>query len=258
MPQEKVKKIHLIYGCIAAVLIVAVGIALILSCLDIYHSGPRPYNPESIGVRFDQIAVLVYVCIAVILGGIVLNLLLPLEKKRPKAIRDDMAVLNRLKEKAGVLDDVNARAARKEVTLRRTLRLVTALVFVGLMVYPAIYFMDATHFTIVNLNQDIAKAVTVALIPAVIGLLLCFGCSMLESKSIQREVRIYKNVIAANKVQTASPAATPEGKKTWLVPVRCVILAAAICFIIIGVFNGGAKDVLDKAVAICTECIGLG
>nr|WP_251616997.1 CD1871A family CXXC motif-containing protein [Pumilibacter muris] len=32
----------------------------------------------------------------------------------------------------------------------------------------------------------------------------------------------------------------------------------AVSFIIAGIFNGGARDVLIKAVNICTECIGLG
>ena len=31
-----------------------------------------------------------------------------------------------------------------------------------------------------------------------------------------------------------------------------------IVFIVLGVMNGGLRDVLVKAVNICTECIGLG
>jgi len=39
---------------------------------------------------------------------------------------------------------------------------------------------------------------------------------------------------------------------------RLGILAVAAVFIVLGVVNGGARDVLVKAVNICTECIGLG
>ena len=39
---------------------------------------------------------------------------------------------------------------------------------------------------------------------------------------------------------------------------RLLILCAAIVFILLGVMNGGAYDVLVKAINICTECIGLG
>ncbi|MBO5327652.1 MAG: thioredoxin [Clostridia bacterium] len=34
--------------------------------------------------------------------------------------------------------------------------------------------------------------------------------------------------------------------------------AVAVTFIVLGVFNGGAKDVLLKAIKICMECVGLG
>ncbi|MCR5343420.1 MAG: thioredoxin [Butyrivibrio sp.] len=40
--------------------------------------------------------------------------------------------------------------------------------------------------------------------------------------------------------------------------VRLTVLALAIIFIIIGIFNGSMSDVLIKASKICTECIGLG
>ena len=37
-----------------------------------------------------------------------------------------------------------------------------------------------------------------------------------------------------------------------------ILLIAAVCLLAAGVFNGSAKDVLGKAVNVCTECIGLG
>ena len=36
------------------------------------------------------------------------------------------------------------------------------------------------------------------------------------------------------------------------------LFAAALLLIVLGVLNGGARDVLAKAVRICSECIGLG
>ena len=36
------------------------------------------------------------------------------------------------------------------------------------------------------------------------------------------------------------------------------VLAAAVVFIILGVMNCSMKDVLVKAIKICTECVGLG
>ncbi len=39
---------------------------------------------------------------------------------------------------------------------------------------------------------------------------------------------------------------------------RIVLLIAAVCLLAAGMCNGSARDVLGKAVNICTECIGLG
>ena len=39
---------------------------------------------------------------------------------------------------------------------------------------------------------------------------------------------------------------------------RVALLALSVLLIVVGIFNGGAEDVLQKAINICTECIGLG
>lgn len=40
--------------------------------------------------------------------------------------------------------------------------------------------------------------------------------------------------------------------------VRAVIIVGAAALILAGIANGGARDVLYKAITICTECVGLG
>ena len=39
---------------------------------------------------------------------------------------------------------------------------------------------------------------------------------------------------------------------------RAALYAVAVVLIVLGVMNGGLRDVLVKAINICTECIGLG
>ena len=48
----------------------------------------------------------------------------------------------------------------------------------------------------------------------------------------------------------------PEMKQKGIV--QTVLVVAAVVFIIAGILNGSARDVLVKAIHICTECIGLG
>ena len=40
--------------------------------------------------------------------------------------------------------------------------------------------------------------------------------------------------------------------------VRLVIALLALALIVLGLANGQARDVLNKAINICTECLGLG
>lgn len=60
--------------------------------------------------------------------------------------------------------------------------------------------------------------------------------------------------------QSAASDNVPDGrKKSRLVMwVRIVLLAAAVAMIIAGALNGSLRDVLIKAINLCTECVGLG
>lgn len=49
-----------------------------------------------------------------------------------------------------------------------------------------------------------------------------------------------------------------KANRIMLILTRASIAIVAVSFIIAGIVNGGANDVLLKAINICTECIGLG
>lgn len=54
----------------------------------------------------------------------------------------------------------------------------------------------------------------------------------------------------------SSAAAPGQGKKTGML--QAAVIAAAVLLIFAGAWNGSARDVLYKAITICTECVGLG
>ena len=58
----------------------------------------------------------------------------------------------------------------------------------------------------------------------------------------------------AGEISPVKPKAEPRHKSL----VQAVLIAAAAAFILAGILNGSALDVLAKAVNICTECVGLG
>ena len=57
--------------------------------------------------------------------------------------------------------------------------------------------------------------------------------------------------VKGGKIQ--NPVPSVQGKTLMV-----ILLIAAVCLLAAGVFNGSARDVLGKAVNVCTECIGLG
>lgn len=63
-------------------------------------------------------------------------------------------------------------------------------------------------------------------------------------------------VIGAGKRQQSVAAAAENGKHAGRL--RAALYTAAVMLIAAGILNGGMRDVLVKAINICTECIGLG
>ena len=62
---------------------------------------------------------------------------------------------------------------------------------------------------------------------------------------------------AAAKAPAPLNSISPETARRRIL-LRRVLMAAAVLFIVLGIFNGSMKDVLIKAIKICTECVGLG
>ena len=91
----------------------------------------------------------------------------------------------------------------------------------------------------------------ITLVMALVGILLGIRDEKLDKpvKGIEMKKRATKN--------EAEQDGTAKGVNTATI-VRLIVLAAAVVLIIIGIVNGSARDVLFKAVTICTECVGLG
>ena len=76
------KRIHLLYGILLSAMLVITGICLCVACAGIYFSGEQPFSREAVAAAFRYIAVPVYVCIALAVGGLILDALFPAESKK--------------------------------------------------------------------------------------------------------------------------------------------------------------------------------
>lgn len=91
-------------------------------------------------------------------------------------------------------------------------------------------------FCVNNSDYNIFNCVLLPILP-IFFLLLCTSDVDMADKFV------WKNIKVINVLSLAS---------------RMLLIVLAIIYIVIGVNNGGMRDVLIKAINICTECIGMG
>lgn len=170
----------------------------------------------------------------------------------------------------------------KERALQKKLRLGGWIGFAVCMIPILLYITNGAHFALTDaegLDHSIVSMVAIVVPWTVIGLACLVVTTVLQGKSMQREsdaaTALMKEAAAAKAAQAASadapaakaPAAANSGAPLYntspetsrrRILIRRVLLVAAVIFVVLGVQNGSMKDVLVKAIRICTECVGLG
>ena len=231
------------------------GTTLVTAHADTHAStGSDPLTPESIGAEYDKIAIPLWVAISAVFAGIILNIALPMPKSKAKAIKDPFIKLRILQKKLpeGISHDGIARQRYVRKAYRAVCVLLCAIAFI-----PAIITLcDYDSFTVDNLTPALLRVVGMLAIGAVISGGLLFALSVIERRSAEREIEWTKVAISEGKKsdQIGTENNAENGKKI----VRLVLVGAACALIVIGLTQDGFYDVLQKAIRICTECIGLG
>ena len=183
----------------------------------------------------------------------------------------------------------------KERALQKKLQLGGWIGFAVCMIPILLYITNGAHFALTDaegLDHSIVSMVAFVVPWTVIGLACLVVTTVLQGRSIQREAdaatALMKEAAATKAAQAAKAGA--ESAKTAEAPsagaesakapsaskaaaplyntspetarrrilIRRVLLVAAVIFVVLGVQYGSMKDVLVKAIRICTECVGLG
>ena len=261
MSQDKLRKIHLIYGIVLSCLIVVTGICFMVACLQIYASGDRPFTRESISTHFMGIVVPVILCIVGIIGGMVLSFF-PLEKPKIKGIIDTGAILNRMSKKIDISKcDTDT---QEKIAKERKIRLFTGIFLIDALlvctVISLIYGLNKNNFPAVDINGEMVDAMIFILPCVIVALGAIYASVLIRNASYARELSLVKASLSTAKAesQKSDKKEAKENSEKILLGIRLTILVLALTFIVIGSFNGGISNVLQKAVNICTECIGLG
>lgn len=240
--------------CIALVILLstsAVGIWREGSARKAEHPMESIYTPEIAAEKFAPIAPLFFVGVGLMIVGLVLG---AKDENAEKPVKD--AELDR--------DLLAARIAEPSVSMtaeRRTQKrlLLTGWALFAICMIPIlVYLLNPGHFPEADMEGMFFALLRVLLPWTAVGLGVLMVTSTLREKSVLREIRAARECLKEEKaagIEAEIKSADPP-KKTAIL--QAVFIVAAVIFIIAGVLNGSARDVLYKAITICTECVGLG
>lgn len=251
MNQQRSHRLFGIFRCFVSGSILAAGVCLIAACAGIYLSGDRPYSPEAVASAFSLISWVIYLCLALVILGLLLQLFQPKVNIRPE--KQVPMHLARMRENTdlslcGPTLRADILALRRKGSLRTGIGL-------GLLVFFSVIFLvcaaQPEAFSSEDINGSVVR--TVVLLCALMA--LPFGWSVYTAyrglKDAQTELELLRQA-------PKGPAPVKAPQKSYLGIARLVLLCIAIGLTAYGFAMGGAADVLTKAVNICTECIGLG
>lgn len=262
MSQKNLKKLHTAYGIALSAIVVILGLCFIISCLHIYYGGGRveAYSRDIVGDHLKTLIAPVIISVLAILGGAVLSFF-PLERSKPKSKIEHRVSLSRLYARTdlGKAEKIHLNKIEREIRLRKiaTISLIALLSACGIVSF--IYFVLPSSFPADDLILEVALSMAILIPCAVVAFAGALAHYFVCNASYVREYDILLEVFKTTiKKPDAKIAKNAETSKRGIFITQCIIVTIAVTFIIIGVFNGGMADVLQKAVNICTECIGLG
>ncbi len=255
MTKKYIDCLRLLWEILTSILIAIAGICLMAGCYSIFRSD-EGFSRAAVAAAFAPIAIPVYLCLGAVIGGWMLHLAFPAERKaRPK--RQSAMVLNRMR----IDRDLNlcGPTLKKDISTQRKLRLLHKLITISLTIIGGSVFFcfalqpDAFHAT--QINGSVIQAMKILLpcmgIPFVYGIFTAYFCK----NSMEKEISLLKMV---PKATNGAEAVSPTPKFNSIFAVRLVLTCAAVALLVYGLATGGIADVLTKAINICTECVGLG
>lgn len=237
MKKSTVGRLHLIYGIGLSILLIAVGICLIGSCITIYNSGENPFSRESVAEQFEKISVLVYGCIAAVVIGAVLTLVFPAERPRLRGTVDPEKTISKLLKRIpdADIDPQQRQQLRHLAQLRFGNRIFGTCVCILCAIPPLLYLLTPENFTLDHLNSDIFSAIRLVLLCSAIAFGICIAMRLLNDRIRRRQIDLLKSVLASGTHKNGSmPTSDNCDLTTWTR--REVALTLALSLFALGLF----------------------
>lgn len=278
------------YLVIQAAALIALVLLLSLTTVSIYREGQirkaenpleSVYTPEIVAKKFAPAAPLFFGLLGMTLAGLVLGVK---DEDAEKPVKDAEAGRDLIVSRVGTPSE----EMKREQAVQKKLQVTGWVIFALCMVPIVIYLCNSAHFPQDDYDGMLFGLLRVLVPCTCAGLTALAVTFVMRDKSVQREIRAAQAVLKEEK----AAGKTPGQAKTAAVPgvggvsgaagaeasagaekagglgntdkmkkhktIQAVLVVAAVVLIVAGILNFSARDVLYKAITICTECVGLG
>ena len=263
MSQEMKNRIHLIYGIVLTAVTILAGICFIAACCNIYFTGvannvPQIYTRPIVAEAFSKIAIPVYLWLALVIGSFILHIVLPPERKKLVPEKNLSLILQRLQAKTD-LESCDP-SLRMDILAQKKQRnflciLCAALLAIGSVIFLT-YVCNIERWPF-NSTPPMVSAMYMMLGCLTIPLAMTIYAAYFCRRSTQTEITLMKQA-AAQAPKKPEPVAEKTANRFLMPSIQIAIVVVGLALVILGACNQGTADILNKAVAICTECVGLG
>lgn len=260
---EKNEKLRRIYGLVLAVITVAAGIAVICVAADIYYSGRGGviYTRDIVADRLQKLAIPLMLVVAAIVVGAVF----PVIPAKVKPSKERAARLLERKMPLGGEGDKYIKAEKDYRAVKSDLfdlRLGVGVILLCCALAVLCYVVNAANFggdvsaDMLKLVKNVMPWVGVAFASLILETVYGGIYAARRADAVRSMIKNGNGVTVLPDGSAIEAAERRRAIAVW--SVRGAVFVAAVTFIVLGILNGGARDVLIKAVNICQECIGLG
>lgn len=279
MNENRLDKLYRISRILVTALVALCGVSYVISSIHLFYTGgDTPYALERVsGYLLYLLPVSVLTVLSVIASG-VLSVMRCEGEAKLRGAADKRDILGKLYRRyrisavdkkaigegnmAIVTDPESYGKIASEHKRRRVacsvfsaLVGVTAAASLIFLLNPASYDPTPTEY-----NSTVISLALWALLPAVTLVGGYFVLSGIQSESYGAELLMVKAQIASS-TPAEAPITKPDGSKNTqklYTGIRIVTLTVALALVITGIATGEVVDIIDKAIRICQECIGIG
>ena len=270
MQEKNTKILHLVYGIVLSVLLFAVGICFIFSCIDIHNAGK--FTTDAIRVHFLWILAPTLFCILAIIGGAVLHAIFPPYEEKIGVSMTDKDILKNLYKRIDMekAPEEYKRVIKSQRGFRLTFFIITIVNAVINFFSALIFIFTRSNLAEVNAGklEEILPVIFKILAYAAIPFFVAVVYDIFSKFTYEKELEAVRIILEQQtKKKKHSELKLPEEKKIcffrkhskkFILALQITVGVIAAILLIIGFVTGDIKDVLTYANNICTGCIGLG